>query len=177
MCTSVCKRIPHTSEIHLYLVNSCVEVANSCVYHLRHVCVRTSLRLDTPLTYTCMYPLVCTHMYVPTCMYPLVCIHSMRRSHLKYFWISRFDGFPAYSLEWLGLRLLTWNPVRKFGVSRENVFDIYGDSCENLLEILAVVINLCPISSVWDVYISSYVLSRYIIKTNSDTQQKAFPEL
>jgi len=53
-------------------------------------------------------------------------------------WIFRFGGFPAHFLEWRGLRLLTWNPVWNVGDSRENVFDMYGDSCGNLLEILAV---------------------------------------
>ena len=55
-------------------------------------------------------------------------------------WISRFYGFTVNSLKRQGLRSLTWNPVSKFGDSRENVFDMYGDSCENSLEILAVVI-------------------------------------
>ena len=53
-------------------------------------------------------------------------------------WISRLSSFPGFSFELWGLRLLTWNPVGNFGDSRENVFDMYGDSCENLLEILAV---------------------------------------
>ena len=41
-----------------------------------------------------------------------------------------------------------WNPVWNFVDSRENVFDMYGDCRENLLEFLAVVIISSPISSV-----------------------------
>ena len=37
--------------------------------------------------------------------------------------------------------LKSWDP-------RKNVFEMYGDSCENLLDILAVVILSSPISSV-----------------------------
>jgi len=55
-------------------------------------------------------------------------------------WISRFYSVTVNSFEWRGLCWLTWNPVWNFGDSRDTVFDMYGDSCENLLEILAVVI-------------------------------------
>jgi len=57
-------------------------------------------------------------------------------------WISRFHaGLTLKSCEWRGLRLLTWNPFRNFGYSRENVFHMYGDYCEYLLEILVVVMG------------------------------------
>jgi len=52
------------------------------------------------------------------------------------------------SFEYQGLRLLTWRFVGNFGDSRDNVFDMYGDSRETLLEILAVVIIESLISSV-----------------------------
>ena len=52
------------------------------------------------------------------------------------------------SSEWRILRLLMWKLVWNVGDSRDNVFDIYGASREKLLEILAVVIILSPISSV-----------------------------
>ena len=55
---------------------------------------------------------------------------------------------PVGSFECRGLRLLNWKYVGNFGDSRDNVFDMDGDSRENLLEILAVVIIVSPISSV-----------------------------
>jgi len=64
--------------------------------------------------------------------------------------ISRFAGFPSVLLRWRGLQLPTWNPVWNFGDSQGNVFDMYGDSCENLLQILAIVIVLSPISCASD---------------------------
>jgi len=60
----------------------------------------------------------------------------------------RSNHFLVRSFKWRGLHVQTRRIVRKFRDSRENVFDMYGDSRENLLEILAVVIILSPISSV-----------------------------
>jgi len=57
-------------------------------------------------------------------------------------------SFPHDKVLTLGLCFLTWQFVWNFGGSRENVFDMYGDYPENLLEILAVVIISSPISSV-----------------------------
>jgi len=57
-------------------------------------------------------------------------------------------GSPDRSLEWRGLRLLTWKLECNFGDSRENLFDMHGDYRENLVDILAVVIISSPISSV-----------------------------
>ena len=48
---------------------------------------------------------------------------------------------------WRGLRLLNWKLVWNFWGSRESVFDRYEDSCEQLLDILKVVIISSPISS------------------------------
>jgi len=73
-------------------------------------------------------------------------IRSRRRS--VFIWIFRSISFPDRSFEWQGLHLLKWNFVQIFGESLKNLFEMYGDSRENLLEILAVVINLRPISSV-----------------------------
>jgi len=67
---------------------------------------------------------------------------------LKKFGSPDLDGFPVHSFEWRGLRLLKWKPAWNFGDSRENVFDTYGECRENLLEFLAVVIILSPVSSV-----------------------------
>ena len=58
-------------------------------------------------------------------------------------WISRSTQFPGRSFECWGLRLLT----RNLDWNRENVFDMYGDSSENLFEIVGVVIILSLISS------------------------------
>ena len=63
-------------------------------------------------------------------------------------WISRSMSFPDRSFEWRGLRLLTSKLVWNFRDSRENVFDMHGDSSENLLDILSFVIVSSPISSV-----------------------------
>jgi len=49
-------------------------------------------------------------------------------------WSSRSIGFPGGSFEWRGLRLHTRKLVWKYGDSRENVFDMYGDSREFFLE-------------------------------------------
>jgi len=72
-------------------------------------------------------------------------------------WILRSNDFLVRFFEWRGLRLHTWKLVLKFRDSLENVFDLYGDSRETLLEILTVVIILSQISAVccmvclWDV--------------------------
>jgi len=64
-------------------------------------------------------------------------------------WISRSNDLIVGSFEWRGLRLHTWKLVWKIGDSHKNVFDMYGDSRENWLEGLTVVIFFSPISSVW----------------------------
>jgi len=72
---------------------------------------------------------------------------SEEREQTSNVWISRSISFPDQSFEWRGLRLLTRKLVWKFGDSRENVFDMYGDSRENCLKFSAVVIVSSPISS------------------------------
>jgi len=60
---------------------------------------------------------------------------DLKRSDLQIFLVSPenvlSDGTPFTHVE----------PVCNFWDSRENVFDMYGNSSENLLEILAVLIN------------------------------------
>jgi len=68
-------------------------------------------------------------------------IRSRRRSASK-IWISRSTRFAGRSFESRGLRVLTRNLVWNFGDSHVNEFDMYGDSSENLLEILAVMKKL-----------------------------------
>jgi len=67
--------------------------------------------------------------------------------------------------------------VGNFRDSRDNVFDMYGDSRENLLEILAVAINLSTVSSVrgpslgWSAYTTVYEpLQALLLKHYSTTQ-------
>jgi len=62
--------------------------------------------------------------------------------------ISRSNGLIVRSFEWRGLSLHTWKLVWTFGGSRENVFDMYGDSRENLLEISTAYFFWSLISSV-----------------------------
>jgi len=61
--------------------------------------------------------------------------------------ISRLDSCPVTCLGDRDSRLLWCKQVRNFGKSRENSFESYGNSCENLFGILAVVVVLCQISS------------------------------
>jgi len=63
-------------------------------------------------------------------------------------WMSRSIGCPDWSFDWRGLHFLNWNPVCNFGDSCENVFDMNGDSHENLLHMLSVVIIWSTISFV-----------------------------
>ena len=60
---------------------------------------------------------------------------------LQIFWISSSNNLIVRSFEWRALRLHTWKLVRKFGDFREIEFDMFGDSCENLLEILTVLMG------------------------------------
>ena len=63
-------------------------------------------------------------------------------------WISRSVSCTDRFFECRGLHFLTWIFAWKFGDSRQNVFDMYGYSRANSLEIVAVVIVLSPILSV-----------------------------
>jgi len=69
---------------------------------------------------------------------------------LKIFGSPDLSSIPGQTFEWRRLCLLMWNPVWNCGDSREIMFDMYGDSRENMLEISAVVSILSPISSVRD---------------------------
>jgi len=57
-------------------------------------------------------------------------------------WISRSVNFLDRSFQWWGLRLFKWRICWIFGESCKILFNMYGDSRENLLQILAVVIIL-----------------------------------
>ena len=101
--------------------------------------------------HVCILGISC--MYLGHIMYVYWAYHATHRGdHTSNIWISRYAGFPGHSFEWRRLRFLTWNPVWIFGDLRENVFHMYGDSRENLLEISAVVIISSPISSVCGIY-------------------------
>ena len=72
---------------------------------------------------------------------------SRRRSDLKYLDLQILRFYRK--LFWVtGTPVTHLKPRLKFGDSRENVSDMYGDSCEDLLEILAVVIIWRLMSSV-----------------------------
>jgi len=66
----------------------------------------------------------------------------------KNIWIWRSFGFSDTSFERRGLRLLNWKRVWNCGGSHENVLDMYGDSSEYVLNLLAVVIILSLMSCV-----------------------------
>ena len=94
------------------------------------------------------------YTYIHIDMYTYIEIHmkSTRtahgRDHALNIWISRSLQKSVRSFVCRGLRLLIWKFAGNFGDSRDNVFDMYGDSRENLLETLAVVIILSTISSI-----------------------------
>jgi len=67
---------------------------------------------------------------------------------LEIFESPDFPGFPGNSFEWRELSLLRWKLFWKFGDSRKNVFNMHGDSRENLMKIVVVVMIWSPISSV-----------------------------
>jgi len=82
---------------------------------------------------------------------PLVCIASTSQTEeiaLQKFGSPDHYRNPVRSFECLGLRLLTWKFVGNFGDCRDFVFDMHGDSRENLLDILVVVIISSTISSI-----------------------------
>jgi len=70
-------------------------------------------------------------------------VSAHRGDQTRNIWISRLSSFPGFSFEWRGLRLLTWETAWNFGDSRENVFDMCGDSCEDLLEISLILNEWC----------------------------------
>ena len=76
-------------------------------------------------------------------------ISRHRSSHIKSYQIisQHISWQTVTSFECRWLRLNTRKCAWKFGDSRENVFDMYGDFRENSFETLAVVIIWIPISS------------------------------
>jgi len=102
--------------------------------------------------YMCMF--VCTCVCVCVCVWMCTCYTctTHRGNQTSNIWISRSNDLIVRSFDWRGLRLLTWKLVSIFRDSHENVFRMYGDSSENLLEILTVVIVWSPISSGCGIY-------------------------
>jgi len=70
----------------------------------------------------------------------------MEESDLKELKIQN-SQFSWVFFEWRELRFLLWKLAANFVDSREDLFECYRDSRENLFEILAVVIVLSLISS------------------------------
>jgi len=77
----------------------------------------------------------------------VIYLRSRRRSDLKYLDLHIYP-ISGQIFEWRGLCLRNWKLVLNFWDSRENVFDMYGDSRENLLKNFVFVIIWSPISSV-----------------------------
>jgi len=71
--------------------------------------------------------------------------HSRRRSDLKYLEL-KIRWFSRRYFAVTGTPFTHVKTCLKFWGCYENVFDMYGDSCENWFEILAVVMILSPIS-------------------------------
>jgi len=130
--------------------------------HITHLQIILISRLSSQKRPTYMYVsgLHITHWIIwrHICIWvPYICRPLTGEIRHNNNWISRLSSFPGHSLEWQGLRLLTWKSVWNVGDSQENVFDLYGDFCENLLEIVAVVILWSLISSVCDVRPTDFI--------------------
>ena len=81
-----------------------------------------------------------------------ISLHPPRRSDFTYFDLQIIQFSCIHQFSDGGSRGLPGKLVGNFGGSREILFDSYGDSRENLLEISAVVIISSPISSVCGIY-------------------------
>jgi len=98
-----------------------------------------------------IYSVWCIHTQMCICIlheYANVYIRSRRRLNLECLNLQIYQF--SWQIFWVTgtLFILEWKLVWNFGDFCENVFDVYGDSRENLLEILAIGIILSPISSV-----------------------------
>jgi len=65
--------------------------------------------------------------------------HERDQTNFEAIWVSKSVSFPDRSFEWRALSLLTWKLIWNFVDTHEIMVDMYGDSRENLLEILAAV--------------------------------------
>jgi len=91
--------------------------------------------------------------YVVTLRYVWICLdhasnNLIEEIRLEMFGSPDLSGFPGHSFEWRRLRLLMWKSVWKCGDSREIVFDVYGNSYENLLQILALIMLSAILSAI-----------------------------
>jgi len=87
----------------------------------------------------------------------------MEENILETFEYLDLCGFPG--LFWVtGTPFTHVKTILKFGDSRENVFDMYGDSREGLLEILAVVIISSPISSVRGLICVTWLICDFFLR-------------
>jgi len=109
VCDMTHTRVRHNSFMYtIWLIHVC---------DMTHACCLGSVRLSTLVTLLTM-TLTPAHGGDQTCN----------------IWISRLAGLSGHSIEWRGLRLLTWHPVWNCGDSGENVIHIYGDSRVKLLK-------------------------------------------
>jgi len=145
--------LPHSFSAFFLNAIKVTYKTSRCVKRDLHICMWVayiSLTYIKRDLHICMWVTSKSDLHI--CMWEAyICRPLTGEIRHKNIWISRLSNFPGHSLEWRGLRLLTWKSVWNVGNSQENVFDLYGDFCENLLEIVAVVILWSLISSVCDV--------------------------
>jgi len=138
-------------------VLQCIAVCCS-VLQCVAVCCSVIQRLDTsctnvPAARNCVdtYQVECSMLQcVAVCcsVFETCQVPQNGGDHTSHFRISKSTRFLGRSFEWRGLYLVLWKLVWNLGDSRENVFDMYGDSRGNFLEILVLIIIWSLISSV-----------------------------
>ena len=96
----------------------------------------------------------------------LIHVRGWRVTDIVSIWMSRSTSFPDRSFEWRGHREFPRKLVWNLGDSREKLFNMYGDSRENLLEILAVVIISSAISSVCSMNESRHIEIGHVTHLN-----------
>jgi len=127
--------IDHHHHHHLCTSKSCSYSMN-CQISFR-MCASCSWITSFTYEYinTCLYSYSNTYVFTYVCT--RVCLYDSTHGgdQILNIWISRSISFPDRSFEWRGLRLHTWKLVWKCEDSHENMFGMYWDYCENLLEL------------------------------------------
>jgi len=156
-------------------------VSCTCLFYtslLSNVClfwrIYVSFTRVDELQHICIYMYIYMYIHEYTCTYVdglhscawhdsstrvswLIHVRGWRVTDIVSIWMSRSTSFPDRSFEWRGHREFPRKLVWNLGDSREKLFNMYGDSRENLLEILAVVIISSAISSVCSMNESRYI--------------------
>ena len=141
----------NTYSIRMHLCIDAYTFVRICVsIHIRFLLLRRKHSTDF-----CVWIYIYKYMYI-IYIYILYIYHSRRRSDLKYLDLQIIQF--SWILFWVTGTLFTQQKTcLKFWGFRENEFDIYRDSYEDLLEILAVVIIFSPISSVCGIYAHTWM--------------------